>query len=315
MLKYKDSDVCLDNLLRKNGIKLIAIDIDGTLADDNGKISDDNLNAIQIAKKLGLKVILATGRLQMYALKMFSEKQKEEYKVHTFDGIFSHGAYLNMKGYNYLLRKFSVMDLELVLFALSTYKLLKNAIFLTVDSAYVFNDDINAYHYTYTHEYEGVKSSIKYINIIDKSYKAIQLNTIKEIFTIGDIVSVEIYGKLYPEQELYKDLFTVLFHELENHFKIYIPACKDKLVISPLNTAKVHGIYLMSQFYDIHMNEILSIGNDFNDVELLATSGYSVALKNSTAAASKVARCISTRTNNENAVANIIYRTITERRA
>ncbi|KAI4834972.1 haloacid dehalogenase-like hydrolase [Plasmodium brasilianum] len=314
MLKYKDSENCVNDLLHKNNIKLIAIDIDGTLSDDTGKISDENLNAIQVAKKLGINVIFATGKLRSNALKLFTQKQKEIYKVHTIDGIFSNGAYLNIKGYDYVYRNFKIMDLEFILLALSTYNILKNAVFLTVDFAYVFNDSPNKQEDIYKNELEGFRSSVKYVNIIDKSYNAVLLSTIKDIFLIGDIVSVEIYTKLYPHQEPFNELFSVLYKELEGHFKIYTPLNKDKIVLSPLNTAKVHAAHLYSQFYDIHISDVLSIGNDNNDVDLLAATGYSVAVKNSTTPAMNVAKCVSTKTNSENAVANIIYKVITGRR-
>ncbi|GAF40557.1 hypothetical protein FC83_GL002559 [Agrilactobacillus composti DSM 18527 = JCM 14202] len=43
-------------------IKLIAIDIDGTLLDDQGKISQANIAAINAATQAGIKVVLASGR-------------------------------------------------------------------------------------------------------------------------------------------------------------------------------------------------------------------------------------------------------------
>ena len=43
-------------------IKLIAIDLDGTLVNNEGNISDENKKAIQKAKDEGVKVVLCTGR-------------------------------------------------------------------------------------------------------------------------------------------------------------------------------------------------------------------------------------------------------------
>lgn len=43
-------------------IKLIAIDIDGTLVDSHHQISDENKKAIQAAHKKGVKIILTSGR-------------------------------------------------------------------------------------------------------------------------------------------------------------------------------------------------------------------------------------------------------------
>ena len=43
-------------------IKLIAIDLDGTLLDSNRELSEENYQAIQDAKAAGIQVVLCTGR-------------------------------------------------------------------------------------------------------------------------------------------------------------------------------------------------------------------------------------------------------------
>ncbi|EUD69113.1 hypothetical protein C922_00805 [Plasmodium inui San Antonio 1] len=314
LLQYKESDECLNDLLRRNSIKLIAIDIDGTLADDNSEISDDNLNTIKAARKSGIKVMLATGRMHNIVMRMFTQKQKDIYQIEKMDGVYSHGAYMNIRGVNYVYRKFSMIDIELILFALSSHNALKNAIFVTPNVVYVFNDEA-----TFKKDYQvcelgrDVRMDENKVNSLDNRQNAVLLTHVKDILMIGDIVSIEIYEKIHPEQEPFKALHTELFPELENRFKIYVPPNKEKIVLSPINTSKIQTIQLYAQFYDIPLNHVLSIGNDNNDLEMLASTGYSVALKDSTKPAQKVAKCISIKTNKENAVANIIFRTITSR--
>ena len=43
--------------------KLVAIDLDGTLLDSYGQVSERNKNAIQKAVDLGTKVVLASGTM------------------------------------------------------------------------------------------------------------------------------------------------------------------------------------------------------------------------------------------------------------
>lgn len=314
LLKYKESDECLNDLLQRNSVKLIAIDIDGTLADDNSKINDENLNAIEAAKRLGIKVILATGRLHNFAMRMFTQKQKDTYEIEKMDGVYSHGAYLNIKGVDYVYRKFSMIDIEFILFALSAHNALNNAVFITPNVVYVFNDEPEfKKHYAVCGLKDYVPTNAGITQSLDNRQNAVLLTHVKDILMIGDIVSIEIYEKIHPQQEPLKNLQTELYGELENRFKVYVPPHKRKIVLSPINTSKIQTIQLYAQFYDIPLNHILSIGNDNNDLEMLASTGYSVVVKGSTKPALKVARCISTKTNNENAVANIIFRVITGR--
>ncbi|VEV59186.1 haloacid dehalogenase-like hydrolase, putative [Plasmodium vinckei vinckei] len=246
-------------------------------------------------------------------MKMFTQTQIQNFNLEKMDGIYSHGAYAYLKGYKTILRKFSFFDLELILYALSAHNVLENAVFLTVDSAYVINTNGGIQHedaYIDTDDELKIKSSIKYAKINNKDYTPIILNNIKDLFTIGDIISIEIYNQLYADQDINNDTLNGLHAELDNYYKIYVPGSNNKLVLSPLNTSKIYGLNYISKLYNIHVNEILSIGNDTNDIELLASTGYSVALKNSTYGALKVARCICTHSNNQNAIANIVYKTI-----
>jgi HAD superfamily hydrolase (TIGR01484 family) len=52
----------MDNFLNDNVIKLIALDMDGTLFNDDHRISDGNRKAIKEAQERGIYVVLSTGR-------------------------------------------------------------------------------------------------------------------------------------------------------------------------------------------------------------------------------------------------------------
>ena len=43
-------------------IKLVAIDLDGTLLNDNKQLTEENIAAINAASKMGVNIVLCTGR-------------------------------------------------------------------------------------------------------------------------------------------------------------------------------------------------------------------------------------------------------------
>ena len=49
-------------------IRLIAIDLDGTLLDSNVQISQANLKALRRAHEAGIEIVLGTGRRHRFAL-------------------------------------------------------------------------------------------------------------------------------------------------------------------------------------------------------------------------------------------------------
>lgn len=48
--------------MNQNQVKLIAIDMDGTLLDSQKEIPAENIQAIQEAAVAGIKIVLCTGR-------------------------------------------------------------------------------------------------------------------------------------------------------------------------------------------------------------------------------------------------------------
>ena len=51
-------------------IRLIAVDMDGTLLDDHGQVSPRNLAAVLAAQAAGIEVVVATGRRHSYAMRV-----------------------------------------------------------------------------------------------------------------------------------------------------------------------------------------------------------------------------------------------------
>src|SRR5689334_249056 len=51
-------------------VRLIAVDMDGTLLDDTGQVSERNLAALLAAQAAGIEVVVATGRRHSYAMRV-----------------------------------------------------------------------------------------------------------------------------------------------------------------------------------------------------------------------------------------------------
>lgn len=64
-------------------IKLIAIDLDGTLLNSDNKIPEENVKAIQKAAQAGVKIVLCTGRPKSGILPFFEKLglDDEEYII------------------------------------------------------------------------------------------------------------------------------------------------------------------------------------------------------------------------------------------
>src|SRR5580698_4044311 len=60
------------------GMRLIAVDMDGTLVGPDGKVSARNLAAMKAAERAGVEVVVATGRRHSYAMRVLRELELRE---------------------------------------------------------------------------------------------------------------------------------------------------------------------------------------------------------------------------------------------
>ncbi len=61
--------------------KLIAIDLDGTLLNSYGEISDKNKKAIKMAKQKGIEIVLTSGRMSTSVKDIANEIDANNYMI------------------------------------------------------------------------------------------------------------------------------------------------------------------------------------------------------------------------------------------
>lgn len=61
--------------------KLLAIDLDGTLLDSYGDVSEENKIAIAKAKKAGIEIVLTSGRMSSSVLSIAEEVKADNYII------------------------------------------------------------------------------------------------------------------------------------------------------------------------------------------------------------------------------------------
>lgn len=61
--------------------KLVAIDLDGTLLNSYGEISDENKKAIKIAREKGIEIVLTSGRMSTSVKDIAHEISANNYMI------------------------------------------------------------------------------------------------------------------------------------------------------------------------------------------------------------------------------------------
>lgn len=122
-------------------IKLIAIDIDGTLLNEKNELAQATIDAIQLAKQKGVKVVLCTGRplsgVQPYLDKL-EITGKSEFAI-TFNGAMAQSLDGNVM-VNHTITYDDFLETEMLSRKLNVHYQIE-----TTDSIYTTNRDTNPY--------------------------------------------------------------------------------------------------------------------------------------------------------------------------
>ena len=250
-------------------IKLIAIDMDGTLLNEKKHIDKAQKEAIHEAVEAGIKIVLCTGRPLYGILPFYEELGLSE---------------LDSEGYVILNNGCSIhktKDWELI------------------DQVNFTSDDID-YLYKFSEGYD-----INFTLVNDYYYFNIGRKPTDELitdagFVFSDITNINLKEAKNGKHKIIKIMFlgnpnimADFQKENENILKNkYSGVLSQPYVyeILPKGNNKGTGLKKLAKKLGIKQEEIMAIGDGNNDIEMFEYANYSVAMENSTELAKKAAK-------------------------
>lgn len=235
-----------------NMIKLIATDIDGTLLNHDMTIPDKLQACLDNLCANGIKVVPVTGRMYKAAVQIYD-------KLNLKDALISYqGGQINDIDGKIIYQK--VLDESTVRKCISWGR--ENNIHLqlyTNDELYCEND--NDYIKRYSFE-QNVSYNVVNFDNLDIKYSskilAVDFNNPERVSVwVNDLI------KMFPECFIVKS---------NPYF------CE----ISHKNANKYDAVKFLQEYYGLKEDEILTIGDQNNDIALLKAGGISVAMGNAT---------------------------------
>lgn len=261
-------------------IRLVATDLDDTLLNHEWKISARNIAAIRQAVKNGVKVTLATGRMALSSRK-YAKELGLDIPIITY-----HGALIEqgLSG-EVLYRKVIPSNLA----ADIVENLLKRGVHTQIFiKDRVFTQTI-CKHSDYYCKMAGV--SVEEANLLQLLEK--EPEGLEKILCIGEEDTLKLTSE---------ELKVVYGNRL--HFtssKTYFFDMLDK------DVNKGTALKALSERYDIRPEEVMAIGDNINDTEMITFAGLGVAVENAHPNIKKIADYI-TSSNNEDGVAKALER-------
>lgn len=287
--------------------KLIAMDIDGTLLNSYGEVSTKNKEAIELALKKNIEVVLTSGRMPKAILPIANEIKADKYII-SGNGAAIYDVQNDKIIYNSYLTKKKVLEIIDICEKNSMfYNVYTNDVILTKSLSY----NILFYHNENKRNPEDKKIKI---NIVDDIYKYVEEYN-KEDFlkvTICDndkFVFKSIMNKIKNIKNV--DILEVahmskkiIRHGSEEHEIAYYYT-----EITNKNVNKWTALKELLQLLGIKKEELITIGDNVNDKEMIENAGLGIVTGNASPEMKKIAN-ETVASNNEDGVAEAITRHI-----
>jgi len=253
-------------------LKMIVMDLDGTLLNDNKNISTYNISILEKCKDKGIALAFATARSQ-FAARRIIDIIKPDYII------LNEGALITNSNEGIINKKLlSIKTSDGIINDCMNDK--NNIINIAVETEKnYYNTYKDFYHqdYNYGIYYDFTKL------LHQKAYK-ISVEIIKEQIA-------------YKICEKYKDC-KIISNSGEKYYQ-YIHK----------NVSKMIGIDIISKYSNINISEIIAFGDDYNDIEMVKECGIGIAMKNGTEKVKSVAKYIC-ESNNEDGIGKWIEKNI-----
>ena len=265
-------------------IKLIAVDMDGTLLNDQKELMQEEIEAIHQAVEAGVKIVLCTGRM-LTGVKPYFEQLKlgaENEFVIVNNGCSTHqtsdwklidGYYIRPEEVAYLNQFQAEGDMQLVLFDEEHY--------------YVVGEKANTYV-----EEDATVVFVKPTPISLEDATSGNYHFFQAMF-VGSIDATDTFESQYRS-------------ELEKGFDP-VRSQPTILEILPTGANKASALQHLAQSLGITPSEIMAIGDADNDLEMITFAGLGIAMGNANEKVKAIAQD-STASNTENGVSKAIYK-------
>jgi Cof subfamily protein (haloacid dehalogenase superfamily) len=252
-------------------IKLVASDLDGTIIDKNNSIYENNFKAINDINKKNIDFVICTGKTYPIIKGMCS-------KFNANYGIFGNGnQIINLKTGEEIYKKLLTIE----------------EINSCLDIAKKYNLHVHLYTDT-----DIITEKLEYMDLRNFKLKETKYYDTSLNFTIVDNIKNYINSNSFDVSKLVissnKDLSDIKQEILNNTNVSAITIKKygqykdnvinkeyEYLDITPKNINKNNALSILENYLSINKDEVMAIGDNLNDLDMVKNSGIGVAVGNS----------------------------------
>lgn len=254
--------------MNRTSIRLLALDIDGTLLDPQFKITPQNLAALRAAHTAGVEIVLATGRRHDYALPVAREIGIPSWLISSNGALIRSSAgetfHTDLLPAAMAARLIRHMD-EFRGYAVLTFDRKENTPqgnkALVLERSEELNQSISRW----------LEVNAPYIQYVSPLEDALVEDPIQAMYC-GRVARMK-----EAEQRLVKAPFAREISILKTQYDH-----RDLCILDILNRgcSKGHALRRWAEKHGIAREQVMAIGDNFNDLEMLEFAGVAVVMGN-----------------------------------
>lgn len=267
-------------------IKLIGIDIDGTLVNSQKLLTPATKEAIELAGRQGIEVVISTGRFLSEYQYLLDQLPSMRYTVSC-----TGAQVLNVKKGETLFRKALTADQLRYIYS----KLSDLDVFLQIFS-----------------DLDGKAHNRADLLLAAERYCGAELGEmlrqahVAEEDLDGYVAS---YSGLTNKVHMFfadeNDRQTAFFRMKDEPFSV-LSSCSNDLEIMPFGVDKGLGMQKLAEYLGLQAEQVMALGDGDNDIAMLRYAGLGIAMANASEAAKAAADRVLPYTNDEDGVAKAI---------
>jgi Cof subfamily protein (haloacid dehalogenase superfamily) len=287
-------------------IRLLALDLDGTLLNSRGEVSARNRAALLAARELGVRVALVTGR-------RFRDARPLALELGLDVPVISHNGALTKHA----------RTLETVAAILLPLEAARAV--LSIGRAHGLDAMVSADHLglgvlLYDHISEGNTALEKYIAWSERIHGDEAAESVKRVASLEDYLDhAPVHISFSGGCARMEKLIETLKHELGPGIKAFATMYPkhDFALVDVVNpgASKGAGVAAAAAELGVGREEVMAVGDNLNDLEMLDYAGTSIRMGNAQPALLAIERFHATATNDEDGVALAVERFILKQAA
>lgn len=281
-------------------IKLVASDLDGTIIDKHNNISKKNFKAIEKIRQKNIEFAICTG-------KSYSVSKKICEQFNASYGVFGNGTQIiDLKNGKEIKR--NILSKQDLLFCVTFAKRNNFHVHLYTENEIISekleymdlrNFKLKSQNSTDSLKFKIVKDIVSYIenNNLD-IFSAVISTEVSELKTFENLLAIN------------KNVFSTFINKRGRYKDNIINKDYEYLIISPANINKNEALNFLSSYLNISKSDMMAIGDNVNDLEMVKESGIGVAVKEAYDELKQVAKYVTKTSVTDGAFAEAVERFI-----